>query len=141
MIQSAYRGYLTRKNYNEMKQSKIVFMFPECMSNVLQENTKTIERFYQGYQTRKMYQKWKNAALAIQSFYRLRKKHHKRLCSEKEETDSERNQTKQTAQEIGRYSYPTFLLFFALSFFLASFIVSCILISMFRINKTHHHIF
>ena len=141
MIQSAYRGYLTRKKYNKMKQANIVFMFPECMSNVLQENTETIERFYQGYQTRKKYQKWKNAALAIQSFYRLRKRDHKGMFIEKKETASELNQTKQTAQKIGRYSYPTFLLFFALSFFLASFIVSCILISMFRINKTHHHIF
>ena len=124
-----------------MKQANIVFMFPECMSNVLKENTKTIERFYQGYQTRKKYQKWKNAALAIQSFYRLKKRDHKRLFTEKKETDSELNQTKQTTQKLVRCSYLSFLLFFTLSFFLASFIVSCILLSMFRINKTHYHIF
>lgn len=139
-IQRAYRSYHTKQMYKKVKQASIIFEYPECMSNVLQDNTETIERFYVGYQTRKMYKKWKKAALAIQSFYRIKKKQ-KRLDDKKEEDQLQQCSHSSDKLKYSGYSYAAFLVFFVISFFLASFIISCLLISTCRIHKTHHHIF
>ena len=140
IIQSAYRGYIARKMCKKMKKANIIFMYPECMTNVLRENTKTIERFYQGYQTRKKYQKWKKAALTIQSFYRLRKNNNI-LCHEMRRNGSDVNHSDGEKQKRSRYLHTGYLLSYSLSFFLTSFIMSCLLISLGHINKTHYHIF